>query len=96
MTKVKLLNGPCDPRDVEMLVSLDAQTLSVRPMPFLIDDIYVVTDRFVDGETLSHVTAEYLHTVGPRPQVEKYRKEIARVGSGRAFRVKRAREGRIQ
>lgn len=88
MSKVRLLHGPCDPRDVEMPVSVDAESLSVRPMPFDVQDVYVVTDTFIEHEMVAHATGEYVYTDGTRPQLNAYRKELTKVGAGRAFKVK--------
>lgn len=88
MSKVRLLNGPCDPRDVEMPVSLDAQSLSVRPMPFDVHDVYVVTDTFIEHEAVAHATGEYVYTEGKRPQLNAYRTALVKIGAGRAFKVK--------
>lgn len=96
MTKVLLKNGPCDPRDIEMNVTDDATLVRVRPLPFGVQDVYAVVDRFVDDETLTHATGEYLYTEGPRPQVDAYRKKLVSIGTGRAFLVKRKREMRAQ
>lgn len=89
LTKMRLLNGPCDPRDVEMKVSLDAKTVTVRPMPFDLQDEYVITERFVDNGEVLAATAEYQRTLGPRKQTDAYRKALGRLGAGRAFKVKR-------
>ncbi len=86
---MRLLNGPCDPRDVEMPVTVDAETIGVRPMPFEVSDIYVVTDRFIEQGEMLVGTAEYQRTLGPRKQIDAYRKALGRLGAGRAFRVKR-------
>lgn len=93
-TKVRLLNGPCDPRDVEMNVTTDAEALRVRPAPFQVYDVYAVVDRFIDHDALTHATGEYLYTEGARPQVDAYRKKLVQLGTGRAFLVKRKREMR--
>lgn len=86
---MRLLNGPCDPRDIEMKVSVDAKTITVRPMPFELADEYVVTERFVDNGEVLAATAEYQRTIGARKQVDAYRKALGRLGAGRAFKVKR-------
>lgn len=89
---MRLLNGPCDPRDVDMKVSVDAVLVLVRPMPFELDDEYVVTDRFEEQGELTYATGEYQRTIGPRKQIDAYRKALGRLGAGRAFRVKREKK----
>lgn len=96
MTKVRLLKGPCDPRDVEMLVSDDAESLSVRPMPFDVYDVYVLTERFREGTAILVATAEYTHTTGSRPQLDAYRRALAKLGTGRAFALKRPKRATKQ
>lgn len=88
MTKVRLLNGPCDPRDVTMSVTLDATEIRIRPVPFDCDDVYELTDRFIDGWTVQAATALYVKTEGSREQRKQYRQALARVGMTRAFGVK--------
>jgi hypothetical protein len=88
MADVLLLKGPCDPRRVSMIVTVDATEVSVRPLPFECHDVYGVVDRRVEGETVIEATAEYLHTDGPRMQIRAYRNAVARLGD-RAFKVKR-------
>lgn len=89
LTKLRLLNGPCDPREVEVAVAVDASVVHIRPMPFGCVDIYVISDRFIDGGELLVATGEYLYTDGPRGQRDAYRKALVRVGAGRAFRIKK-------
>jgi hypothetical protein len=91
MTDVLLLNGPCDPRRVTMVVTTDATEIHVRPEPFGCHDVYILVDRRTARDMVTEATAEYLHTVGPQPQIHAYRKRIARFGTGRAFKVKRGR-----
>jgi hypothetical protein len=90
VTKMKLLKGPCDPRAIEMVVTADAQTVSVRPMPYDCHDIYTVTDRFLDAGEVVAATGEHQYTAGSRKQIEQYRRSLCRLGTTRAFRVKRA------
>lgn len=73
-----------------MKVSIDAETVSIRPVPFDLEDEYVITERFVDDGDILVATAEYCRTLGPRKQVDAYRKALGRIGAGRAFKVKRA------
>lgn len=89
MTKIKLLNGPCDPRDVEMSVTTDADAVFVRQMPFEVQDVYLVIDKFVEDGAVVLATGEYSHTTGTRQQLNAYRKALARIGAGRAFAMKR-------
>lgn len=89
MTRVKLLNGPCDPREIDMVVTEDATELKIRPMPYDCYDIYQVTDRFVQHGDVIAATGEYVRTEGVRRQIDQYRRVITRLGAGRAFRVKR-------
>lgn len=95
MTKVLLKGGPCDPRNVEMVVTLDAETIGIRPMPFTCYDVYAVTERFNDFGELTHATGQYLYTDGPRKQVDDYRRAVLRLGTGRAFAVKRKKADRV-
>ena len=89
MAKVRLLNGPCDPREVEMPVAVDADAVLVRPVPFHCSDVYAVMDRFIDNDIVYVATCEYLHTDGARRQTDAYRKALLKIGAGRAFRLKR-------
>lgn len=91
MTAMKLLNGPCDPRAIDMVVTADAASVGIRPMPYTCYDVYRVTDRFVDDGDVIAATGEYLYTDGPRLQIDMYRKTLARLGTSRAFRVKRGK-----
>lgn len=91
MTAMKLLNGPCDPRAVDMLVTAEAETVSIRPIPFECRDIYKVVDRFVDDGTVTAATGTYWYTEGPRKQIDAYRRALARLGTSRAFAVKRTK-----
>lgn len=95
MTQVKLLNGPCDPRLVDMVITWDADLIAIRPMPFGVHDIYKVVDRFEDRGETPYATAEYQYTDGGRPDVEKYRAAVLKFGAGRAFRVKRQKKAEI-
>lgn len=94
MAEVLLKGGPCDPRTITMSVTVDAQHVSIRPMPFDCHDVYAITDRFVEHDQVTHATGEYLYTSGPRVQREKYRKTLLRLGTGRAFAVKTEAQGR--
>ena len=89
MASVRLLNGPCDPRDVEMSVSPDAEQVYIRPMPFPCEDVYAITDTFREGDVLSHATGTYQYTTGTRASLDQYRRALARLGTGRAFAMKR-------
>jgi hypothetical protein len=89
MADVLLLKGPCDPRRADMVVTVDATEVSIRPEPFDWHDVYRVVDRRVDGDTVAEATGEYLHTVGSRSQIEAYRKALERLGTGQTFKVKR-------
>ena len=71
-----------------MSVTTDAQFVFVRPMPFDCHDVYRVTDRFIDQEIVTHATGEYVYTDGARPERERYRKQLIRIGAGRGFKVK--------
>jgi len=84
-----LKGGPCDPRRVTMTVTPDADAVFVRPEPFDCEDVYAVMDKFVDGDTVTAATGAYLYTRGPRRQVDAYRKALLRLGTGRAFALKR-------
>lgn len=88
LTKIRLLGGPCDPRHLEMVVTVDAVSVGIRPMPFDCIDVYVVTDRFVDDGVVLIATGEYAYTTGTRPQRDKYRRALTRLGTGRAFMIK--------
>lgn len=89
LTDVLLKNGPCDPRRVDMTVTPDADAVFIRPEPFECHDVYAVVDKFVEDGAVLVATGEYLHTSGPRKQVDAYRKALLRLGTGRAFKVKR-------
>lgn len=89
MSQVRLVNGPCDPRWVEMSVTVDAETVSVRPMPFNCHDVYAVTDRLSENGTVTAATADYLFTDGARKDVDAYRRALVKLGTRRAFMLKR-------
>lgn len=91
MTAMKLLNGPCDPRAIDMVVTADAKLVSIRPMPFECHDVYTVTDRFVEDGKVIAATGEYLYTDGARKHLDAYRRALVRLGTSRAFRVKKAK-----
>ncbi len=93
MTTMRLLGGPCDPRDVTMTVTADAAHVSIRPMPFACQDVYAITSRSMDDESGSVELADgqYLYTDGPRRDVDAYRRTLLRLGTGRAFLLKRKR-----
>ncbi len=95
MTTIRLLNGPCDPRELQMLVSVDADAVYVRPVPFDCHDVYLVIDKFVEDNQVTVATGEYLHTTGTRRQLDAYRQQLARIGAGRAFKVKREKHERV-
>lgn len=88
---MKLVNGPCDPREIDMHVSADADAVFVRPIPFDVQDVYAVTDRFMDNTHVTVATGEYLHTTGTRKNIDAYRQQLGRLGMWRAFKVKRER-----
>lgn len=92
MTKIRLLNGPCDPREIEMTVTVDADAVFVRPVPFDCQDVYAVTDKFIEDNQVTVATGEYLHTIGARKQTDAYRRQLARISSARAFLVKREKQ----
>lgn len=89
MTKIQLKNGPCDPREVEMSVTPDADAVFVRQMPFDVRDVYLVVDKFVEDGSVVIAVGEYSHTEGTRTQVNAYRQALTRIGAGRAFAIKR-------
>ena len=88
MATVLLRNGPCDPRTVEMIVTPDADALTIRPVPFACQDVYAVVDRFTEHDEVTHATGEYLYTLGARQDRDRYRRALGRIGAGRAFLVK--------
>lgn len=88
---MRLVNGPCDPRAIEMVVTADAETVAIRPMPFECRDVYKVTDRFIEDGTVTAATGTYWYTEGPRRAIDQYRRTLARLGTSRAFAVKRTK-----
>ena len=88
MTTMRLEHGPCDPREVEMTVTVNATEVRIRPMPFQLEDVYLVTDRFIDEGRVTHASGTYRYTTGSRPQRQAYQRALTRLGLGRAFALK--------